>query len=98
MTNTPSGLRVVRRDDHGRYELYDGEQLLSFADFTETDGVVLVPYVETLTRHRGNDYSSRLMAGVVDDIRTRGVRIHPTCPVAGRYVRALPDADQLLAR
>jgi predicted GNAT family acetyltransferase len=97
MTDTSSDLHVVRRDDRGRYELYDGDEVLSFADFVETDGVIVVPYVETLARHRGNGHSSRLMAGVVDDLRTRGLRIDPVCPVARRYVQALPDADQLMA-
>ena len=94
MSNEP--LRVIRSGDRARYELYDGDELLSFAPFSERDGVVTVPHVETRIQHRGNGYSSALMAGVVDDLRTRGMRIDPICSVARRYVRALADADQLM--
>jgi uncharacterized protein len=89
-------LRVTRSGDRAQYELHDGDELLSFAPFSERDGVVTVPHVETRLQHRGNGYSSALMAGVVDDLRTRGLRIDPICPVARRYVQALPDADTLM--
>ena len=89
-------LHVSRRDDRAQYELYDGDELLSFATFTETDGVVTVPHVETRPQHRGNDYSSVLMEGVVDDLRARRLRIDPVCWVARRHVEALPDADELM--
>jgi uncharacterized protein len=87
--------RVERRAR--RYELLDGDEVLSFADCSEADGVVTVPYLETAPRHRRRGYSSMLMAGVVDDLRTRNLRIEPICHVARSYVEALPDADTLLA-
>lgn len=95
MKDARSDLLVSRRDD--RYELHHGDELLSFAPYTEVDGVVVVPHVETRVRHRGNGYSSVLMAGVVDDLRARGLRIDPICWVARQYVDALDDADELTA-
>ena len=96
MSNSRSDLAVSRRDD--RYELRDGDELLSFASYSETDGVVVVPYVETQVQHRGNGYSSMLMAGVVDDLRARQMRIDARCWVAREYVTGLDDADELMAR
>ena len=87
---------VSRRDD--RYELHDGDELLSFAPYSELDGVVVMPHVETRVQFRGNGYSSVLMAGVVDDVRARGVTIDPICWVARQYVAGLPDAADLTAR
>lgn len=91
------GLHVSRRDDRAQYELYDGDELLSFATFTEIDGVVIVPHVETPRQHRGNGYSSVLMEGLVDDLRTKGLRINPICWVARRYVEVQADAGDLIA-
>lgn len=96
MTDARADFHVSRRDD--RYELHDGDELLSFAAYSEADGVVVVPHVETRVRHRGNDYSSVLMAGIVDDLRTRGLRVDPICWVARQYVDALPDAADLRVR
>ena len=95
---TPGTLSVSRHDDRARYELHDGDQLLSFAPFTESDGVMTVPHIETLVEHRGHGYSSILMDGLVADLRSRELRIDPTCVVVRGYVRALPDADELLIR
>lgn len=90
---------VVTRDDEGRrYELHDGPELLSWASFSVADGVVTVPHVETRLQHRGNAYSSALMAGIVDDLRANASRIDPVCVVARRYVQALPDAAALMVR
>lgn len=99
LMNSPTqagGLHVSRCDDRAQYELYDGDELLSYATFTEINGVVIVPHVETRPQHRGNDYSSVLMQGVVDDLRAGGLRINPICWVARRYVEVLPDADDLM--
>jgi hypothetical protein len=38
------------------------------------------------------------MAGVVDDLRARRMRIDARCWVAREYVTGLDDADELLAR
>jgi len=96
---TESGaLRVSRDEDRSQYELHDGDELLSFAPFTESEGVMTVPHIETLVQHRGHSYSSVLMDGLVADLRSRGLRIEPTCVVVRGYVRALADADELMAR
>jgi uncharacterized protein len=98
-SSTEAGrLSVSRHDDRARYELHDGDDLLSFAPFTESDGVMTVPHIETLVQHRGHGYSSILMDGLVTDLRSRGLRIEPTCVVVRGYVRALPDADELMVR
>ena len=96
MSNSRPGLVVRRGGD--RYELCDGDELVSFASYLEIDGVVVVPHVETRVQHRGNGYSSVLMAGVVDDLRTRRMRIDARCWVAREYVVGLDDADELMAR
>jgi predicted GNAT family acetyltransferase len=89
-------MHVIRADERSQYELYDGDELLSFAPFSQADGVVTVPHVETRLQHRGNGFSSALMDGVVGDLRANGLRIRPICWVARRHVRALPDADHLI--
>lgn len=88
---------VNRNDESGRYELLDRGELLSWATFAVADGVVTMPHVETEAQHRGHHFSSILMAGVVDDLRARDLRIEPLCWVARSYVEALPDAAALLA-
>lgn len=80
---TPS---LTRHDDRGRYELDIGGDVVAFAEFSQRDTVVTIPYIETAVQHRRNGYSSMLMDGVIDDLRTRGVLVRATCSVARAHI------------
>jgi len=55
------GLNVVRNSDAGRFELFDGTELLSFASYSMRDNTVVIPHVETVPAHRGNGHAARLL-------------------------------------
>ena len=83
---------VTRHDDRGRYELVIDGDVVAFADFSQRDDVITIPYVETDVRHRGNGYSSLLMDRMIDDMRRCDVLARPTCPVARVHFAAnAPD-------
>ena len=86
---------VTRHDDRGRYELVVGGDVVAFAEFSPGD-VITIPYIETDVRHRGNGYSSLLMDGVIDDLRSRGVQVRATCSVARAHLAQ--HAAELLVR
>jgi predicted GNAT family acetyltransferase len=88
---------VTRNDEQDRYELHVAGELVSIADFRERPGAIVVPHVETKPAHRGNGYAEQLMAGVVDDLIARSLKIVPLCPFANQYVSGRPDADDLIA-
>lgn len=77
---------LTRCDDRGRYELDVGGDVVAFAEFSQKDAVVTIPYIETAVQHRGNGYSSLLMDGVIDDLRARDVRVRATCSVARAHI------------
>jgi predicted GNAT family acetyltransferase len=77
---------ITRHDDRGRYELDIGGEVVSFAEFSRNGDVVTIPYIETAVRHRNRGYSSRLMDGVIDDLRSRGLQVRATCPVARAHI------------
>lgn len=84
--------RVSRSDDRSRWELTVDGAVVSFADFTEQEDRLTIPYIETAPEHRNNGYSSALMDGVVDDLRARGLTVRATCPVARAHLaRHAPD-------
>ena len=77
---------VTRRDDRGRYELDIGGDVVAFAEFSQRDAAVTIPYIETAVPHRGNGYSSMLMDGVIDDLREQGAQVVATCSVARAHI------------
>jgi predicted GNAT family acetyltransferase len=87
---------VIRHDDRGRYELDVDGEVVAFAEFSVDGGSIVIPYIETAPQHRGNGYSSMLMDGVIDDLRTRGVTVRATCPVARAHLAS--NAAELLVR
>jgi uncharacterized protein len=87
---------ITRHDDRGRYELGLGGEVISFADFSVNGDVVTIPYIETAARHRNRGYSSMLMDGVIDDLRSRNLQVRATCPVARAHIAS--HAAELLVR
>lgn len=80
-----------------RFELWAGDTMISFADYTRSGDVLTVPHVETRPdlRRRGN--ADRLMKGMLEDLRSRGLRIVPTCPHAAGYIRDHHEYADLVA-
>ena len=77
---------ITRRDEQGRYELDAGGEVLAFAEFSQSGEVMTIPYIETAVQHRGNGYSSMLMDGVIDDLRSREIQVRATCSVARAHL------------
>jgi uncharacterized protein len=95
-TDATGSPTVTRRDDQGRYELDVGGEVVAFAEFSQHGDVMTIPYIETEVRHRGNGYSSMLMDGVIDDLRSQGLHVRATCPVARAHIAG--HAAELLVR
>lgn len=95
-TDSSASQSITRHDDRGRFELEVDGDVVAFADFSQCDDVITIPYIETDVRHRGNGYSAVLMDGVVNDIRARNAKVRATCPVARSHIVA--NAPELLVR
>ena len=87
---------VTRHDDRGRYELAVDGEVVAFAEFSAGGDLITIPYIETAVEHRGNGYSTMLMDGVIDDLRSSGVQVRATCSVARGHIAA--RAPELLVR
>ena len=90
---------VVTEDtDASRFELREGGELLSFADYQSRGTTIVVPHVETIPAHRGRGNAARLMDGLLAIIRADGRTIVPLCPFAAAHIRDEPAHHDLLAR
>ena len=78
----------------GRYELTVDGRIVSIADYHLDGATVVVPHVETDPAMRGRGMADRLMRGMLDDIRRRGLTVRPICSYAAGFIRDHPgDAD-----
>lgn len=87
----------VQGSGAGRFELWLGAQLLSFASFHEREGVVTVPHVETAPQYRGNGNAATLMDGLLGLLRSTNRTITPLCPFAADHVRSNERHHDLIA-
>lgn len=92
-----AAFEVLDNPEAGRFELHRDDELVGYAVYDERDGVVVVPYVETIARYRGNGYGARLMEGLLDIIRSDQRRITPLCSFAAGHIDEHPEHHDLLA-
>lgn len=83
--------------DTGRaFELHQ-DGALAYADYRAEDGRLIIPHVEAAHALRGTGAAGRLMEGVVDAARRRGLKIVPLCPYADAWMRRHPETADLRA-
>lgn len=80
-----------------RYELVDGGELLGEIRYTLEPGVITLVHTEVAPSVEGQGVGSRLVAGALEDIRARGLRLVPLCPFVAAYLRRHPEYRDLVA-
>ncbi len=54
-------------------------------------------HTETPVAARGRGIASRLVAGALDEVRRRGLKIVPRCPFVSAFLAKHPDYRDLVA-
>lgn len=90
-------LEVRRNPGARRYELLsDSGELFGLIDYRITDSVIDLFHAETNPAHGGQGYGSLMVAGALDDIRTEGLTVRPTCPFVADFVDKHSEYGDLL--
>jgi len=84
---------VTDNVEASRFELRDGDEVISVATYRVEGDDVIVPHVETAIAHRGNGNADRLMFGLMAILNERGQTITPLCPFAVDYLATNPAND-----
>ena len=87
---------VVDNLERRRFELEE-RGLLAFADYRLEGDELVIPHVEAAPALRGTGAAGRLMTGVLDLVRSRGLKGVPLCPYADAFIRRHPQYRDLLA-
>jgi predicted GNAT family acetyltransferase len=86
-----------RNPERSRYELVDGEEVVAFADYSESSGVVVFPHTVVTPRLRGRGLGATLVRQALDDVRASGRRVVATCWYVADFIEANPDYRDLRA-
>lgn len=91
-------MTVRDNPERRRYEaLVDGE-VAGASYYRDRDGVRVVTHTEIADEFEGQGVGSRLVAGALDDIRARGLRVTPLCPFAAAYIERHAEYEDLVER
>ncbi|HEX4410760.1 MAG TPA: GNAT family N-acetyltransferase [Xanthobacteraceae bacterium] len=80
-----------------RFEL-DVDGAIAIANYRIDGGVITIFHTETPPHLRGRGIASRLMEGVVDIVRARGLKVVPSCAFADDYFAKHAELSDLLAK
>jgi predicted GNAT family acetyltransferase len=88
----------VRNDPAAsRYEL-DVPDGLAIADYLQRGDTLYITHTEVPPSLQGRGIAAQLVAGLLEDVRARGLKVVPLCSYVDAYFRRHPDQRDLLAR
>lgn len=83
-------------DEH-RYELVVDGELVGELVYRLRDQTITLLHTGVSPSVEGKGLGSRLVAGALEDVRARGLRVVPVCPFVSAYVRRHPEYSDLVA-
>ena len=80
-----------------RYEVLEGDKVLGEILYRQRGERMVLLHTEVLPYAEGSGVGSQLVAGALDDIRARGLRVVPLCPFVAAYIQRHPEYGDLVA-
>ncbi len=80
----------------GRYELVV-EGVTAFAEYELEGGRMVLPHTVVPPAIGGRGVAGRLVKAVLEDARSRGLKVVPACSYVAAYIRRHPEFADLLA-
>jgi len=88
--------QVTDNKERSRYELVE-QGHTAYADYRRDEGRLYIDYVLAPPPLRGAGTAGRLMQGVAEDARDKGLRITPICGYAATWLRRHREFADLLS-
>jgi predicted GNAT family acetyltransferase len=79
-----------------RFELDDGD-VTAVLNYTIAGNVMTLQHTETPPQARGRGLASLLVAGALEDVRARSLKVVPRCAFVRSYIAKHPEYRDLLA-
>ncbi|WP_293784084.1 GNAT family N-acetyltransferase [uncultured Aeromicrobium sp.] len=88
---------VIHNADENRYEMRVDGELAGFVVAEPRDGVLVLSHTEVREEFEGQGLASQLVTAALEDIRSRGQQITPTCPYVKRFLTKHTEYADLVA-
>jgi predicted GNAT family acetyltransferase len=93
----PADRNLTVRDhpEESRFELLDGDVVVGFADYRVRGDVAVMPHTVIDPSRRGEGLGDVLVAGALEELDGRGLRIEPACWFVADHLRRHPEAARV---
>ncbi len=81
---------------HDRYEAVSEGHVVGFVEYRDAGDHVVMHHTYTEPVHRGQAVAAHVVAGALDDLRSRGRRVEPTCWYVADFISSHPEYRDLL--
>lgn len=90
---------IIENPDECRYEIRDGEGgVLGHLAYAPVEDAVVLPHTEVDPSLQGLGWGGRLVRFALDDLRSKGARVVPTCSFVVRWMELHPEYEDLRHR
>jgi uncharacterized protein len=87
---------VVNREESSRYEIIVDGETKGFAEYRVIGDDIVFPHTVVDPRWRGHGLGAALVSQALDDVRSTGRRVVPSCWYVAHFIDSNPDYAELL--
>ncbi|WP_291314101.1 GNAT family N-acetyltransferase [Corynebacterium sp. UBA2622] len=88
---------LSKNESKGQYEIHVGGAVAGYATYSDRDGARVLPHTVVENEFRGQGLSKPLIKFALDDVRSAGLKVIPSCPAVASYIDKNPEYNDLLA-
>jgi predicted GNAT family acetyltransferase len=89
-------VEVVDRPDEGRYVVTVNGEIAGFATYRLRRDVITFIHTEVAPAFGGRGLGHRIVVHALDDVRRRGLRVRPLCPLFAKFISEHAEYRDLL--
>lgn len=90
-------IEVSNNTEASRYEIFLDGQMVGLADYRERGPALVFPHTEIDPSMRGKNLGAQLVQAALDDVRSTGKRVIPSCWYVAQFIDQHPEYQDLLA-
>ena len=79
-----------------RFELVDGSTVIGEIRYRREPGAIALVHTDIAPAYEGHGFASMLIEGALRDLRERGLRVIPICPLVDDWIGRHPEFDDLV--
>jgi uncharacterized protein len=79
-----------------RYELVDDSTVIGEIRYRREPGAIALVHTDVAPAYEGHGFASMLIEGALQDLRARGLRVIPICPLVHDWIGKHPEFGDLV--